>query len=86
MNAFSFENGFVEQEQGGSVGKKQAEFVRFLVNAYYIKPNILVDEAKRLAHPDASSRIAFRDFTFNDETALAVGRIAEAAKLLDAAF
>lgn len=83
MNAFSFENGFVEQEQGGSVGKKQAEFVRFLVNAYYIKPNILVDEAKRLAHPDASSRIAFRDFTFNDETALAVGRIAEAAKLLD---
>ncbi|KPI89125.1 hypothetical protein ABL78_1769 [Leptomonas seymouri] len=82
MEAFPPQEQFLQERRTSSLWKKQEEFVRFLVNAYYVEPSKIMEKEKRSTRSGAFSDLLCRDFSFGDDIAQIIGRIAEEVALL----
>ncbi|KPA85467.1 hypothetical protein ABB37_01760 [Leptomonas pyrrhocoris] len=83
MDVFPQQEEFLQEGRTVPLWKKQGEFVRFLVNTYYVEPNKLIEEEKGVSHRNELSGLPFHDFPFGDDVAKVLGRIAEEAVILD---
>jgi hypothetical protein len=83
MEAFPSDNYYLKEECGGSVWRKQGDFVAFLVDTYYVEPSRIIEEERLSGLSGVFSCLPYRRFSFGNDVAKIIGRIAEEALLLN---